>query len=338
MTAPQLHVLAPGLLGPVPEGLVGATRQLADLRALEIILARGRRIETGEMDAAGMLRRLAVSTVPPPGPLLATGLGCELGERYWYCATPCHLRADRDRVLLQSGPDTVPDADEARALAEAFNALYRNDGLELVAVDGRWVLAAAQPLSIDPPDATAVNGRYLDDFLPAGADGAPWRAFLNETQMLLHGHPVNERRESDGRTAINGVWFWGGGARPAPFRLSARRLLADEPLWHGAVTLAGGESGPGVERLSRVPTGEDALVQWDDAERALLEGDGGGWLSALADFERDWAREAESAIGNGTWQTVSFYFPPVAGVSISRGALRRFWRRRRPLAHYLDAQ
>ena len=60
-----------------------------------------------------------------------------------------------------------------------------------------------------------VAGKDVQPYLPAGADALEWHRIFNEAQMLLHEHAVNEAREARGEPAVNSVWFWGGGTRPA---------------------------------------------------------------------------------------------------------------------------
>src|SRR5207237_10316211 len=47
--------------------------------------------------------------------------------------------------------------------------------------------------------------------LPGGADCRAWQRWQVETQMLLHEHAVNQRREADGLSPVSSVWFWGNG-------------------------------------------------------------------------------------------------------------------------------
>jgi hypothetical protein len=60
-----------------------------------------------------------------------------------------------------------------------------------------------------------MHGEYLTPHLPRGADARHYLKLINEVQMLMHSHPVNLARESDGRLAVNGLWLWGGGTLPA---------------------------------------------------------------------------------------------------------------------------
>jgi hypothetical protein len=64
---------------------------------------------------------------------------------------------------------------------------------------------------------------------------------MNEIQMLLHDHAVNERRERARQLPINGWWLWGFGAQSHPSGVDTRgwAMRSDDPwlraLWPTAV-------------------------------------------------------------------------------------------------------
>ena len=77
--------------------------------------------------------------------------------------------------------------------------------------------------------------RNLRECLPGGRDAVRVRALVNELQMLLHEHPVNERRAARGLPAVNSVWLWGAGDTAEPLGSAAgmadhRRRLAGRPV------------------------------------------------------------------------------------------------------------
>lgn len=326
-----LLLLAPGLLGPVPRG--GAAALGESLPATERLLARARRRHE---PAAGWLGDLTGGVVMASGPVALLGADGEPGTDYWLRADPVHLRPDRDRLLLFGGAALCPQPAESEALIAAFNGLFRDDGLKLLARGGHWFLRAETPPPVELPPTAHVAGRYLDEHLPDGESGRELRAFLNEAQMLFHGNPVNAEREARGEPTINGLWIWGGGRLP-PVRPSVQAAVyADDPFLRGAARLAGIEPSPAVARLSQIPASDlPAIAEWPLAEAALTAGDLSAWLTALTDFEQAWARELASALNN---RTIAEATVTVGrhGFVARRAHLRRFWRRLRPLRHWLD--
>ncbi len=86
---------------------------------------------------------------------------------------------------------------------------------------------ATTPLSV-------AIGRDIEPLMPQGDDALRFRSLLNELQMLLFEHPVNQAREARGELPINSLWLWGGGhKRPAPSSQHCRfmRVIARPVRW-----------------------------------------------------------------------------------------------------------
>jgi hypothetical protein len=324
-----LHLYAPGLLGPVPDALADAADTVAG-PYLRHWLARAD-TGLGGGSPADLCRGLGV--VPPAeGPTALVGVGGQCGDDLIYRAAPCHLRPERNGILLQAGPDTLVEAAEAEGLAGAFNELFAAEGRRLEVHRGEWFLRTPQPLPVDPPPLRAVSGGYLDDFLPKDAAGAGWRAFLTEVQMLFHGSAVSQQREQRGELVINGLWIWGGGREPSALSLPADRVSSDDRYLQGLARLGGLQPESPVQRLSQLGTeGTVVLADWAGSEAALRSGDATGWLAALDQFERAWAAEALAGLRNDSWTEVRLHAGARARI-LRRGHRRRFWRRPRPLS------
>jgi hypothetical protein len=162
--------------------------------------------------AAAVLERHAA------GPMLALLTGASLdGAACWACARPAHLAAALDHVRLAEASALALADDDVAELMRSLNSHFADRGYTFErGIDVDWLLRCAAPVDSITHDPAAVAGRNVHDFMPAGRDGARVRGLMNEVQMLLHEHPVNERRQRRGDLAINAVWPWGFGApRPA---------------------------------------------------------------------------------------------------------------------------
>jgi hypothetical protein len=58
-----------------------------------------------------------------------------------------------------------------------------------------------------------VLGKIANPYIEQSRQNLPWYKLLNEIQMFMHQHPVNQQRIQRGLVAINSLWFWGGGRR-----------------------------------------------------------------------------------------------------------------------------
>lgn len=336
--APELHIIALALLGPLPRGTLQVHAEIPRCPALETLLTRGRLSRGAQHDEfnALMTGLLGLESVPA-GPVSLLGVGGEPGGSYWFRAAPVHLRPDRDRLLLIAGDRLRPRENEAQLLLHEFNALFQEDGLELVAQGGEWFLRAPGEPAIQTESLERVSGRYMDEHLPTGPQAWGWIAFLNEAQMLFHSSAVNQEREARGELSINGLWIWGGGHLPRwDGRSPIDVVYADAAEARGAARLVGIEPLPTVGRLSQVSAaGGPTLVAWPQAQTALLQGDIDQWWRALATFEDAWAEEAIVALRTGRWRAVHLHTGAGRCWRVTAADLRRFWRRRRVLTRWI---
>jgi len=267
----------------------------------------------------------------PAGPALALEYGLTAaGPGSWCVAQPVHFAAGLDHLRLAPLARAVPTDDDARALGALVGSHFATAELTVAAcVQGGWLLRFARSIecSTQPPDA--VVGHNVRDFMPAGRDGARIRSLMNEIQMLLHEHPVNQRRERARQLPVNGWWLWGfGEATGGTSTESVGRwsLRSDDrwlhAIWHalgsdaGGVTAVAGDSlhGDTCIALSQSPTErvEDSLISVDE-----------GLLSMLA-----------SNLRAGTLQSLDLLAGSTT-LRIDSLARLQFWRRPGDLARWL---
>jgi hypothetical protein len=294
----HVELIVPGLLA-VPEA--------ARLPALELLLARGRRTE-GEPQNTGAWLGAAFGVEPlPAGALTASA------EGFWLRADPVHLRVMRDRLVLV--PVSGLERLEAEALTGALNRHFAGTHEFRFEHPDRWVLRT-EPADLDTLPAAEMAGRDIDPQLPGGK----WPALLNEIQMVLHEHPVNERRE----IPVNSVWLWGAGALPAKAAGPWRSVTAQEPVALGLARVAG------IRRRAVPRTAEAWLADMAEDGRHLVVLDG-----AAAALETDWFTPLLAALRGGRVGMLSIHAPDAGlSVEITRSDLHRFWRRTRTVASH----
>jgi len=238
------------------------------LPSLSKMLSRGRAAGLGARPwEAALLELFGIARQHdwPLAPLSWVGEGSEGVEGYWLHADPVHLRAERDAVLLFDAGHFALERESARALVDALNVHFAPDGLRFFAPNPtRWYVRLDRVPDISTWPLRAAAGRSIDALLPYGSEALAWHRRVNEIQMLLHAHAVNEMRESAGQLAINSVWFWGGGMLPAAAGGRFSGVWGDDPLARG---LARAASLP----WAAMPEGADSwLAQAGAGEHVML--------------------------------------------------------------------
>jgi hypothetical protein len=178
------------------------------------------------------------------------------------------------------------------------------------------------------PDRVA--GQDIDPCLPCGADAARWHALLNEIQMLFHTHPVNAAREQRGAPPINSIWPWGGGRLPGQLQPRVTRLLADHPLATGLAshTAISRDAMPAAVGELLAGTGDGCTLLVDDRlEWPMHYGDIEAWLEGLQVLEADWFVPLLAALRGGMLASLEIHPCNGLGFHVTRGDLRRFWKR-----------
>lgn len=332
------HLVIPGLLGPFPPELRNDERLQFRLPTLERIMAQGRSELLPSKDWPAKLKSLFQLPVDefPAGALGWLGEGCQPGTSHWMRADPVHLRPDNDQLMLFDASSFDLSMEEAQQIVDACNRLLREDGIELlVAAPERWYLRSDKPIRLNTTPLSVAAGRSLRQYMPTGEDSGTWLGLMTELQMLMHQMLQNEQRANSGELAVNSVWFWGAGSLPTKVAGDWQAVLADEPVAQGLAHLAGVVPQPIPKTDLPPPCPGRALMLQTSLTNALLSGDLKRWREELESLETRVLSPLLEQLKAGVLARLIIETDRLR-VSLSRGDLRRFWRRPRALRHYLE--
>ena len=328
------ELVIPGLFAAPPA---------ARVPALEMVLARGRCASEDSQRLESWLRdAFELGEKPlPAGALTLLGTGADPASDCWSRADPVDLRLLRDRVILVPGAALHIREEEAQALCEALNGHFGERMAVRVVSAERWVARFPNEVEIDADSPLELAGRDVELARSAPASASFSHRILNEAQMVLHAHPVNQAREARGEPAVNSVWLWGAGRAPRIEAANWQSVSADDPVALGLARAAGVRhrplGGSAAEWLERMPEDGRHLMVIDRLRAPLALGAGAEYQDGVAAIERDWAAPLLGALRAGRIGMLSIHVPDAgkcAAYETIRGDLRRFWRRRKPLESY----
>ena len=307
------ELLVPRLFG------TGATPRCA---ALELLLARGRRRAAPAQSVEEWLNRaFDLGDGPfPAGALTLLAQGGDPGDASWARADPVHLRVMRDHLIVVPAAAFDLPAPEAGALCDALNAHFADADFRLHDAR-RWCAKLAE--AVDAGNPLDAAGRQVE--LPARA-----ATLINEAQMVLHAHAVNEAREARGEPTVNSIWLWGPG-RARRALCAWQSVASDDPAVMGAARLAG------VRYRSLPRSAGDWLERLPEDGRHLALLDTLRTRPALEQLEHDWFAPLLAALRAGRIGMVTLHVPDGAealSFETIRADLRRFWRTAKPIEHY----
>jgi hypothetical protein len=252
------------------------------LPALAWLIGRGRHASTAARawrewlvaDEPAALASLARSSAGPCAAVLG-GLD-PASAPAWALAQPVHLAAGLDHLRLAPLAAAALDDTDGDALARAFDAHFGTRGYTVAArLPHEWVLRCDEWHDCRTFDPLVAVGRNVHEFMPTGPHGARVRNLINETQMLWHEHPANERRARRRELAVNSLWPWGFGAAVSnAARVALPPLLADDPWLLGWWRLNDASTTPvaAVGSSSIVPGTRIAVTRPADVDAATSLG------------------------------------------------------------------
>ena len=306
------------------------------LPALELLLARGRRHgEQAQRLEAWLHDAFELEEQPmAAGALTLLAASIDPGDASWTRADPVHLRLMRDHLVILPAEGLTISGEEAAALCAALNRHFAGTMQVRVVDPQRWCARVDKAFSSHAASSLEDAGREV-------MLGDP---LLNEIQMLLHAHPVNEAREARGEPPVNSLWLWGAGSAPKA-RSRWNAVLADEPIARGLARLAnaGYRSLPASAGawLERAPQDGRYLLVLDALRAPAALGDMASYKQNLHALEAAWFAPLLDALRAGRIGMVTVRVPSAgeAGGEASsfetvRGDLRRFWRRAKALENY----
>lgn len=300
------------LLLPARERLRGA----AEPEALRRLMGRADLPDAGEPGGrAQLLRHCRVVPKGWPMAALTRQLDCGDAAGYaWLRADPVHVRADLNAVRMLAWGNLQVDEAQAQALLKPLKLLFGDAGFPISApVPERWYLMMPResrlPAFVDPEE---VLGDEIHDLLPQGDAGRRWRQLLNEAQIVLHNHPVNERRLEQGLPAVNSLWFWGGGMLPDQVVIEATKVFTREVGLGALATQAGHTPQARPSRWS-AELGEGLVDLRDVRDLAAVSG--------------DWVEPAAAAVRDKRLAGVDLDFADGWRAALRAGQHWRFWRK-----------
>ncbi|NIQ03438.1 MAG: phosphoglycerate mutase [Nitrospinaceae bacterium] len=241
----------------------------------------------------------------------AEALGVDLADgELPLCCDFVILQSSHNDMIMKDYTAGQLGRDEARSLLNALEqqmadevTFFSGGGYHNLMVTRKFSLA--QPL--EPPHE--LIGEGIRQHMPQGEANKELVFLMNQAQIILHHHPLNQARAKNGEDVINSVWFWGNGnggrETLAPFadRFGKQASVVSASLLLKGMALKAGMDAPDVEGATGFPDTDfqakvnTALQELESrdvvylhiagAEVASLHGNIDDTMLALEDVDRE---------------------------------------------------
>jgi hypothetical protein len=271
----------------------------------------------------GLLATLGLDEQSHPSALLAAlGLDLESDSNHWLRAQAIHLAAGLNEVtLVPLRGEAALTAEECETLTPVLNEHLAASGVRIHRTSSNdWLIESSQGW-----DATTVTAQFALDHewsevLPQGRDAGQLRRLMTELQMLLHEHPVNQRRSAQGMPTANAVWFWGNGR-------AQKSASAQNAACMGANVYLQGLCRLHAWTCPTEVSAELLITKCAQIRQVIGIAD----VSSLDELESKWLAPLVAALKQGSFDRLRLILDTWE-IDIDRWQLRAFWRRDLPFA------
>ena len=262
---------------------------------------------------------------------------------YWIRADPVHLRIEQNHIMLADSEAFEISKEEATQIVHDINKnLGSHHNFTLLPLHPhRWYIRLPRAAEIQTYTLGQVTCMNINNFLPTGKESMIWHKIINEIQMLLYEHPVNQPRESLGKLTINSLWFWGGGTMPQLIHAPYTHIWSNNDLLHAlalSCNINYSQLPIHADEWLRANTPGNHLIVLDMLREKAKYRNAFDWRETLNSLEKNWFLPLYNALKKGDINQLA-----ITGLSeissqtfvAKRSSLWKFWRMAKLLPFYL---
>jgi len=142
-----------------------------------------------------------------------------------------HLKTDMHNMIVVPIEDNPNNRNDITIVINDLKELFKVDFHMQELQEGLWLMHLQQCTPARHyPHYLSVYGRKADPYVEQSRQALPWYKLINEMQMFMHQHSINQSRLESGLLPINSLWFWGAGDLPQSGNKNMRWFCDDELL------------------------------------------------------------------------------------------------------------
>lgn len=244
-----------------------------------------------------------------------------------------HLRPGLHNALIVPIEESKDNLEEINIIIKDLSELFKVDCDIKQALQGVFLMRLANfdaPLFY--PHFLSVLGKPANPYILQTREHLSWHRLLNEMQMFMHQHEINQARQVRGQPEINSLWCWGAGEPPGAASLPRAWYCDDVLLERYAASL-----GLDVQPLCQAgaAAGADSIVVDLRLLECLKTGSPFSLEELLEEIDRDLLQPLLQRVGRERCR-LRLRAGHEFDYEIGAGSRLRFWRKASNLARHLN--
>jgi len=184
---------------------------------------------------------------------------------YYLYADPVYLSLQRDTFFLEKKLTGDFTQNEIKNLCEALNETFKDDSRAFVLNDqGQLFLELKKEPHIKTTSIAHIKRQSIKLFMPQGDEAMAWHAFMNEIQMFLFDHPLNQDRLRRELLPLNSIWFSGGGVIPQSIQNPYTAIFSNTEFLKKALSSDTNTFPQALDKFHQDDDNQDVLIAFED--------------------------------------------------------------------------
>jgi len=245
-----------------------------------------------------------------------------------------HLKPDLRNAFVIPLNENGNYQEDITLLINDLKELFKQDCNVSDLGNGLWLMHSNLcQLPDHYPHYLSIVGRKVDQYIEQSRSALPWYQLINEMQMFLHSHEVNQNRLAKGQLPINSLWCWGAGSFQMP-QHQKHVWYCDDVLIQAYARKAGILDQP-LKNIMLADICEDALVVDFSLLHALKSVNDQDAGSLLVEIEKNILQPLLKAVKSGKVE-LHLRAGHDFDLLITRQSLMKFWRRATSIVDWLE--
>ena len=184
---------------------------------------------------------------------------------YYLYADPVYLSLQRDTFFLEKKLTDDFSQDEIRNLCSVLNSAFEDENRTFIINDhGQLFLELKKEPHIKTTSIAHIKRQSIDLFMPQGDEAMVWHAFMNEIQMFLFDHPINQDRVRRGLLSPNSIWFSGGGLMPQGIQNPYTTIFSNASFLKKALSINAQISPQALDKVHQDSINNNTCIAFED--------------------------------------------------------------------------